>query len=122
MAGNRNKGKRNRIIPVPEYIREQLSGGDQNHNIFSGTDKPYNPYYFSLLWSRFKKQHPELIAPGQTLYSFRHTGAIAVFEKAKNLKILQTVMGHSDMAVSLTYLRGLEVHAISIEDMPTLSP
>ena len=121
LAGNRNKGKRNRIIPVPEYIGEHLSGGDPNHNIFSGTDKPYNPYYFSLLWSRFKKQHPDLIAPGQTLYSFRHTGAIAVYEKTKNLKILQTVMGHSDMAVSLTYLRGLEVHAISIEDMPTLS-
>ena len=120
LAGNRNKGKRNRIIPVPEYIREHLSGGDPNHNIFSGTDKPYNPYYFSLLWSRFKKQHPDLIAPGQTLYSFRHTGAIAVYEKTKNIKILQTVMGHSDMAVSLTYLRGLEVNELSASDMPSL--
>jgi integrase len=120
LAGNRNKGKRNRIIPVPEYIREHLSGGDPNHNIFSGKDKPHNPYYFSLLWSRFKKQHPDLIAPGQTLYSFRHTGAIAVYEKTKNIKILQTVMGHSDMAVSLTYLRGLEVNELSASDMPSL--
>ena len=118
LAGNRNKGKRNRIIPVPEYIREHLSGGDPNHNIFSGTDKPYNPYYFSLLWSRFKKQHPDLIAPGQTLYSFRHTGAIAVYEKTKNIKILQTVMGHSDMAVSLTYLRGLEITELSVDTLP----
>lgn len=120
LAGNRNKNKRNRIIPVPDYIREHLSGGDTNKNIFSGTEKPYNPYYFSLLWSRFKKQHPDLIAPGQTLYSFRHTGAIAVYEKTKNIKILQTVMGHSDMAVSLTYLRGLEVNSIDIHDLPML--
>jgi integrase len=120
LAGNRNKGKRNRIIPVPEYIREHLSGGDPNHNIFSGTDKPYNPYYFSLLWSRVKKQHPDLIAPGQTLYSFRHTGAIAVYEKTKNIKILQTVMGHSDMAVSLTYLRGLEVVNFDVSSLPNL--
>ena len=120
LAGNRNKGKRNRIIPVPEYIREHLSGGDPNHNIFSGTDKPYNPYYFSLLWSRFKKQHPDLIAPGQTLYSFRHTGAIAVYEKTKNIKILQTVMGHSDMSVSLTYLRGLEVNELDVDTLPSI--
>ena len=120
LAGNRNKGKRNRIIPIPEYIREHLSGGEPSHNIFSGTDKPYNPYYFSLLWSRFKKQHPDLIALGQTLYSFRHTGAIAMYEKTKNIKILQTVMGHSDMAVSLTYLRGLEVVNFDVSSLPNL--
>ena len=121
LSGARNKSKRNRIIPVPEYVRKHLSGGMQENNIFSGTPEPYNPYYFSLLWRRFKQAHPEIVQPGETLYSFRHAGAIAVYENTRNIKILHTVMGHSDMAVSLTYLRGLEVHAISIEDMPTLS-
>ena len=107
LAGNRNKGKRNRIIPVPAYVREHLIGGPSQHNIFSGTDKPYNQYYFAQLWQRFKKEHPEVVMPGQTLYSLRHTGAIAVYEKTKNIKILQTVMGHSDMATSFTYLTGL---------------
>ena len=106
---------------TPEYVRKHLSGGKQENNIFSGTPEPYNPYYFSLLWRRFKQAHPEIVQPGETLYSFRHAGAIAVYENTRNIKILHTVMGHSDMAVSLTYLRGLEVHAISIEDMPTLS-
>ena len=121
LSGARNKSKRNRIIPVPEYVRKHLSGGKQENNIFSGTPEPYNPYYFSLLWRRFKQAHPEIVQPGETLYSFRHAGAIAVYENTRNIKILHTVMGHSDMAFSLTYLRGLEVHAISIEDMPTLS-
>jgi integrase len=120
LAGNRNKGKRNRIIPVPAYVREQLTGGPSQHNIFSGTDKPYNQYYFAQLWQRFKKEHPEMVMPGQTLYSLRHTGAIAVYEKTKNIKILQTVMGHSDMATSLTYLRGLEVNELDVAVLPEL--
>ena len=33
---------------------------------------------------------------------------------------LQQVMGHSDMKVSLTYLRGLEVKQLDVEDLPEL--
>ena len=33
---------------------------------------------------------------------------------------LQQVMGHSNLNVSLTYLRGLEVKQFQIEDMPEL--
>jgi hypothetical protein len=43
-----------------------------------------------------------------------------VYEKTKNIKILQTVMGHSDMAVSLTYLRGLEVNELDVDMLPGL--
>ena len=53
---------------------------------------------------------------GITLYSFRHTGAIKVFEKTGSPQKLQQVMGHSDMKVSLTYLRGLEVKQLDVED------
>ena len=56
----------------------------------------------------------------QTLYSFRHTGAIRVYEKSGSLTTLQRVMGHSDMKVSLTYLRGLEVKQLDVEDLPSL--
>jgi hypothetical protein len=33
---------------------------------------------------------------------------------------LQKVMGHSPLQVSLTYLRGLEVQQMELEDMPSL--
>ena len=33
---------------------------------------------------------------------------------------LQQVMGHSDMKVSLTYLRGLEVKQLDVEDLPEI--
>jgi len=54
------------------------------------------------------------------LYSLRHTGAIAVYEKTRNIKILQMVMGHADMATSLTYLRGLELDNIDLSHLPDL--
>jgi len=56
----------------------------------------------------------------QTLYSFRHTGAIQVYEKTGSLTKLQQVMGHSSLQVSLTYLRGSEVKPLDAEDMPIL--
>ena len=70
-------------------------------------------------WTRYKKKS-KLIEKDQTLYSFRHTGAIQVYEKTGSLTKLQQVMGHSSLQVSLTYLRGLEVKQLEIDDMPIL--
>jgi len=47
LSGLRNKSGRNRIVPVPSYIRERLCMGAPNENIFSGTDKPYGNEYFN---------------------------------------------------------------------------
>ena len=85
--------------------------------VSTGQQKPYSESYFKVLWSRYKSQS-NLIEDGQTLYSFRHSGAIRVFEKTGNLVKLQMVMGHTDLNVTLTYLRGLEVSRLEKEDMP----
>ena len=37
-----------------------------------------------------------------------------------HFRTLQQVMGNSDMKVSLTYLRGLEVKQLDVEDLPEL--
>ena len=55
---------------------------------------------------------------GQTLYSFRHSGAIEIFKRIGSLTKLQKAMGHSSINVSLTYLRGLELTELKEEDMP----
>ena len=119
LSGDRTKGKRNRVIPVPEYIRPYLSGGPSHHNIFSGTPEAYNADYFKTLWSRYKKQST-LLDEHHTLYSFRHTGAVKVYEKTGSLTLLQQVMGHADLKTSLTYLRGLEIQQLEVGDMPEL--
>jgi len=73
--------------------------------------------YFKTLWSRFKRQS-NLLEQGQTLYSFRHSGAIEIFKRTGSLTKLQKAMGHSSINVSLTYLRSLEVAELREEDMP----
>lgn len=120
LSGNRTKGNRNRVIPVPEYIRPYLTGGPSNHNIFSGTPEAYNADYFKTLWGRYKIQS-NLLDKHHTLYSFRHTGAVKVYEKTGSLTVLQQVMGHADLKTSLTYLRGLEIAELKEEYMPMAS-
>jgi integrase len=110
-------------VPVPDYIRmsihSRVDTAAANANIFSGKEHPFNADYFKSLWTRYKAQS-DLISPEQTLYSFRHTGAISVYEKTRDLRTVQTVMGHASMAVTLGYLRGLEVCALNADEMPEL--
>ena len=120
LSGNRNKSGRNRIVPVPSYVRDLLIKGEPQHNIFSGKPQPLNIDYFKTLWSRFKRQST-LIEQGQTLYSFRHSGAIEIFKRTGSLAKLQKAMGHSSINVSLTYLRGLEVSELEVADMPKIN-
>ena len=122
LSGSKVKSKRNRIVPVPGVVRDELRRrftGNRNTNVFTLKEEDYNRDYFKTLWSRYKGQS-HLLEQDQTLYSFRHTGAIKVFEKTGSLLKLQQVMGHSDMKVSLTYLRGLEVKQLDVEDLPEL--
>ena len=117
--GSRVKSKRNRIVPVPEIIRTNLSVGQPDHYIFTNCPIGFNDDYFKTLWSRYKKQS-KIIDVETTLYSFRHTGAIDLFKRTGSITKLQTAMGHSSIKVSLTYLRGLEIPELTLEDMPMI--
>ena len=119
LSGDRVKSKRNRVVPVPLYVRTELVKGPSNHNIFSGGEKAYNNSYFSLVWKRFKRSFPA-IGGGVTLYSFRHSGAMEIYRRTGSLHKLQRAMGHSSLNVSLTYLRGLEVAELDESDMPMI--
>ena len=117
LSGGKVKSKRNRVVPVPIYIRELLVKGQPHHNIFTDTIRPLNEDYFKTLWSRFKRVS-KLLEQDQSLYSFRHSGAIEIFKRTGSITKLQKAMGHSSINVSLTYLRGLEIAELKEEDMP----
>ena len=67
-----------------------------------------------------KRNIKNLPEQDQTIYSFRHSGAIEIYKRTGSLSKLQKAMGHSSLAVSLTYLRGLEVSELEEEDMPVM--
>ena len=117
LAGNRVKSKRNRIVPVPQYIRAYLKKGNENDYLFGGKTSR-NEDYFKTLFRRFKMK--SIIDKHITLYSFRHSGAIEIYKRTGSLSKLQKAMGHSSLKVSLTYLRGLEVEDLKEEDMPMI--
>jgi len=119
LSGNRSKSGRNRVVPVPEYIRSLLKPNKAHFNVFSGYEAPLSRDYFKGLWSRFKRQS-KLLGNDQTLYSFRHTGAIDVYKRTGSIEKLKAEMGHSNILVSLTYLRGLDIPELNVDDMPQL--
>ena len=49
LSGSRNKSGRNRVVPVPSYIREVLRPSIPEHNLFTGDLRAPNPDYFNLL-------------------------------------------------------------------------
>ena len=104
LSGNRNKSGKNRIVPVPIYIRQLLVKGQPQHNIFTGTTRPLNEDYFKTLWGRFKRVS-KLLEQDQTLYSFRHSGAIEIFKRTGSLTKLQKAMGHSSINSSLNLFK-----------------
>jgi integrase len=113
LAGDENKGGKVRVVYVPDYVREELEpvldGIKREDNIFSLYKIPFNETYFSKQWSRQKKALLSygLIYPNQTLYSFRHSAAIDVFRRTKDVYLVQKMMGHSSVTVTLKYLRSL---------------
>jgi len=119
LSGRRNKSGRNRIVPLNPYILQYLNKGEDAINIFTNEEKPFNKDYFKTLWSRYKAQS-NVLEELQTLYSFRHSGAIEIYKRTGSLTTLQSAMGQASLAVTLGYLRGLEIPSLKLEDMPRL--
>jgi site-specific recombinase XerD len=66
-------------------------------------------------------QKSNLIGDEHTLYSFRHTAAINLYMKTKDLYKVQQALGHSAMTVTLTYMRSLGlINALNADDIPEL--
>ncbi|WP_316787121.1 site-specific integrase [Pedobacter frigiditerrae] len=114
LSGSENKSKRIRVVNIPHYVREELiirlkASQNINHNILSNSKNAYNLSYLNTQWSRAKKKMTDLgiLQKDQTIYSFRHTAAVNVYNKTKDLHILQQLLQHSNMIVTLNYLRGL---------------
>jgi len=110
LSSKENKSGRIRVVNIPDYVRIEvlplIRKETDSINLFSGTNIPFNEYYFSTAWKRMWTGMFKLgiIENNQTIYSFRHTAAVKVYNKTKDLYLLQQLMGHSDMIVTWAIL------------------
>lgn len=123
LGGDKVKNRKNRVVPIPAYVRKELllmtNRDKENYNIFSNSVKPYNNDYFKTRWTRFKENAK--IDKDITIYSFRHTGSIQLYERDKDILKLKKTLNHSRIQVTVGYLRGLEVNNLTEADMPSLT-
>ena len=123
LSGNENKGGKVRVVFIPEYVKDELRNRVQlltnETNLFTLTEESFNDAYFNTAWTRAWKKMFELnlIQKNQTIYSFRHTAAVNIYKQTKDIHILQQLLGHSDMIVTLKYLRGLgEINNLQLKE------
>jgi integrase len=125
LSGTENKSARVRVVSIPDYLQRIIRGrlssvSDPETNIFTFNTTSYNEYYFNMVWTRIK---PDMLKMGllnkeQTIYSFRHTAAVDVYNRTKDIHIIQQLLGHSTMIVTLKYLRGLgELNSQQLKDV-----
>ena len=55
------------------------------------------------IWSTIQKKIPTIGDNGYTPHQFRHAYATAIAKGCKDIKILQSVMGHSDIRTTMHY-------------------
>jgi len=123
------KGRRGRHLPVSpiiveEMLKRNINKMGQSDNVFTGTEKPFNPYYFSTQWQRFKKLAEEegIVKVDQTLYSLRHSAALQIYKKKNSIEAVKKAMDHTKILTTFEYLRGLGIREKTIElnDLPEL--
>lgn len=113
LSGDENKSGRVRVVHIPDYVRDiiidRVNELNDDDNLFTMNKSVFNLAYFNTQWKRVwnKMFESGLVEKNQTIYSFRHTGAVNVYRRTKDINIVQKLLGHSDMIVTLTYLRGL---------------
>ena len=113
LSGSENKGKKVRVVYVPDYVRNELAlllpSLKATDNIFSKNVNAYNEAYFNTAWTRCWKKMFKLgiVQKNHTVYSFRHTAAVNVYNRSKDVNLLKSLLGHSSILVTLKYLRGL---------------
>ncbi|MGZ3722013.1 MAG: tyrosine-type recombinase/integrase [Bdellovibrionales bacterium] len=91
------KGSNDREIPVPSWLFERLekeaakSGGGASETIFPIT---YNR--LRQIWDMFRPVHKKL-------HGLRHTFAIRLYKKTKDLRLVQVALGHRNITNTMVY-------------------
>ncbi len=101
------KGKRDRTVPVPQKLLEQLAQYGQTYKpetyLFEG-EKPGAPYSKRSLQQVFKRAVKDSGLPSEaTLHWLRHSYATHLLEQGTNTRLIQQLLGHRHLKTTEIY-------------------
>lgn len=122
MPGDTAKGRSDEYVGIPARLAEIITESgilkaDPNHFVFSRKEKPGMRKYESSM--PFWKKNVVLlevtglnkINENFSLYSYKHSGAISLYQATKDIKLLQRQCRHKTVAQTEAYLRDLGLMA-----------
>ena len=111
----RGKGGHERMLPIPDEVRpillEYLEGrGAHAGPLVCSYVRPgegVSPAHLSRMLSRWLKEAGVKRQPydGRSAHALRHTCASDVFESSHDVRVVQEMLGHANLATTAIYLR-----------------
>jgi integrase len=102
------KGSNSRLMPVSDRLYTKLKQLADS----SPTEEVFNISYSRLkqIWREYSPQscrgHNKQTAKG--VHSLRHTFAVNLYKKCRNIKLVQTALGHKNIENTLVYMTYVE--------------
>lgn len=107
----RGKGGHERVLPVPDEVHVALAAyGFRSGPLIRRYDKPgrgLTPHTLSKYVSAWFQQAGVKQRPfdGRSAHALRHTAASDVLDRCKDVRVVQAMLGHSNVATTSVYLR-----------------
>ena len=100
------KGRKDRIIPlndsVKSLLKEYLSKAKPKHGIFDNENSSKSRRGVLYVIKKYCKKAK--IEKNITPHTFRHTFATLLLKKGENIRLVQSLLGHSNISTTAIYL------------------
>lgn len=90
------KGSDSREVPISKSLYQELKKLSEKDA--SGKGRP-----FPVTYQWVKKMWREVRPSSKGLHAFRHTFAVQLYRRTKDLKLIKTVLGHSSILNTMIY-------------------
>jgi integrase/recombinase XerC len=91
------KGGKKRVLPLPDDLAHQLLASDSGYLFPSPKGGHVSPHWVGTLVSR-------ALADGTTMHQLRHLCATEIHEQTHDVRLVQTLLGHSSLATTQRYI------------------
>lgn len=91
------KGARKRVLPLPDDLAQTLREAPAGYLFPSPNGGHLSPHWVGTLVSR-------ALGKGATMHQLRHLCATEVHEQTKDIRLVQTLLGHASLATTQRYV------------------